>query len=325
MRVLVTGGAGYIGSVAVERLLAAGHSVVVLDNLWRGHRAAVSADAEFVEVELRDGGRVAEVMTAARPEAVMHFAAATLVPESMANPEPYFGINVTGTHNLLAACRAAGIERFVLSSTAAVYGEPAHVPIAESAPTQPINVYGQSKLMAEQMVSAYAGAYGLRYVAFRYFNVAGATADHGEDHDPETHVIPVALQTLLGQRAAFGVFGTDYPTRDGSAIRDYVHVQDLADAHVAALDRLDASLGPLNLGTRSGFSVLEIVNAVERVTGHTLPIELRERRPGDPPSLIADAARAHRLLGWRPERSTLDEMIGSAWGWMQRHPRGYGS
>jgi UDP-glucose 4-epimerase len=325
MRVLVTGGAGYIGSVAVEQLLAAGHDVVVLDSLWRGHRAAVSPDVELVEADLRDAAAVAKGVGTARPDAIMHFAAATLVPESMVNPEPYFGINVTGTHNLLTACRASGVERFVFSSTAAVYGEPIQVPIPETAPTQPINVYGQSKLTAEQMLSAYAGAYGLRYVAFRYFNVAGATAEHGEDHDPETHVIPVALQTLLGQRPTFGVFGTDYPTPDGSAIRDYVHVLDLADAHVQALDRLDASLGPLNLGSRSGFSVLEIVAAVERVTGRRLPLAMSERRAGDPPVLIAEATRAERLLDWRPQCSTLDEMIGSAWEWMQLHPNGYRS
>ncbi|MDQ3655259.1 MAG: UDP-glucose 4-epimerase GalE [Chloroflexota bacterium] len=325
MRVLVTGGAGYIGSVAVEQLLGFGHTVFVLDNLWRGHAKAVHEEAQLLTGDLRDLDRVRELVKGTRPDAVMHFAAATLVPESMLNPELYFDVNVTGTHNLLAACRAAGVDRFVFSSTAAVYGVPTEVPITESSDTRPINVYGHSKRMVEHMLEAYAQAYGLRYAALRYFNVAGASQKYGEDHDPETHVIPVALQTLLGQRAAFSVYGTDYPTPDGSAIRDYVHVLDLADAHVRALDQLDESLGPLNLGTRTGFSVLEIVSAVERVTGRTLPVKIIDRRAGDPPLLIADATRANQILGWRPERSTLDEMIGSAWEWLQRQPDGYGS
>jgi UDP-glucose 4-epimerase len=323
MRVLVTGGAGYIGSVAVELLLEAGHSVVVVDSLWRGHAAAVSDGAELLTGDLRDRDRLDQIVASTGPDAVIHFAAATLVPESMVEPDRYFGINVTGTHNLLEACRAAGVTKFVFSSTAAVYGEPEEVPIPETSTLSPINVYGQSKLMAEQMLAAYERAYGLRYAAFRYFNVAGASPTHGEDHDPETHVIPVALESLLGRRATFGVFGTDYPTPDGTAIRDYVHVLDLAAAHVQALDHLDQSLGALNLGSRVGFSVMEIVQAVERVTGRTLPVEIKDRRPGDPPQLIADARKAGELLGWVPERSTLDEMIDSAWDWRQRHPNGY--
>lgn len=323
MHVLVTGGAGYIGSVTVELLLAAGHSVVVVDSLWRGHAAAVADGAELLTGDLRDRERLDQIVASTRPDAVIHFAAATLVPESMVQPDRYFGINVTGTHNLLEACRAAGVLKFVFSSTAAVYGVPNEVPIPETSELSPINVYGQSKLMAEQMLAAYERAYGLRYAAFRYFNVAGASEAHGEDHDPETHVIPVALETLLGQHPAFGVFGTDYPTPDGTAIRDYVHVLDLAAAHVQALDHLDQSLGAINLGSRSGFSVLEIVRAVERVTGRELPVEIKDRRPGDPHQLIADARRANQVLGWVPERSTLDEMIGSAWEWRQRHPNGY--
>ncbi len=325
MRVLVTGGAGYIGSVVVEQLLAAGHTVFVLDSLWRGHTGALNFEAEFVVGDLRDRGLVNDVMTSVRPDAVMHFAAATLVPESMVEPALYFSTNVVGTHNLLAACLESGVSRFVMSSTAAVYGEPEAVPIQETSETRPINVYGQSKLMAEQMLAAYERAHGLRYVAFRYFNVAGASAERGEDHDPETHVIPVAIQVLLGQRPAFGIFGTDYPTPDGSAIRDFVHVVDLANAHVTAITHLDASLGPVNLGSRTGFSVLEIVDAVKRVTGRTLPVEHKPRRPGDPPRLIADVSKAYDVLGWQPEQSTLDQMIGSAWEWMQRHPTGYGS
>lgn len=325
MRVLVTGGAGYIGSVVVEQLLEAGHTVFVLDSLWRGHTGALNFEAEFVIGDLRDIDLVKDVVTSVRPDAVMHFAAATLVPESMIDPALYFSTNVVGTHNLLAACLDSGVGRFVMSSTAAVYGEPEAVPIVETSPLNPINVYGQSKLMAEQTLAAYERAYGLRYVAFRYFNVAGASATRGEDHDPETHVIPVALKVLLGQRPTFRIFGTDYPTPDGSAIRDFVHVVDLARAHVTALSHLGTNLGPINLGSRTGFSVLEIVEAVERVTGRALPVEREDRRPGDPPRLIADVGKAREVLGWQPERSTLDDMISSAWEWFQRHPTGYES
>jgi UDP-glucose 4-epimerase len=325
MRVLVTGGAGYIGSVAVERLLEAGHDVVVLDNLWRGHRSAVSGSVELHQVDLRDPEATARSVQSARPEAIIHFAAATLVPESVKEPALYFGSNVAGSQHLLAAALELGIDRFVLSSTAAVYGVPTSLPITEAAPTHPINPYGRSKRMVEEMLADYAEFAGLRYAALRYFNVAGATVQRGEDHDPETHVIPVALQTLLGRRPSFGVFGTDYATPDGTAIRDYVHVVDLIDAHLLALDRLtEGSLGPINLGTREGFSVLEIVAAIERVTGRALPTTFNPRRAGDPDALIADSGRARDVLGWQPTRSNLDEMVGSAWEWMQRHPHGYG-
>ena len=325
MRVLVTGGAGYIGSVAVELLVAAGHAVAVLDDLSRGHSAAIEPGAEVFIADLRDRTAIEQAARLFRPEVVMHFAAASIVPESMIEPQRYFETNVVGTANLLAACRASGIERFVFSSTAATYGIPDRIPIDEDAPTAPINVYGRSKLMVEQMLAAWEQAYGFRYVAFRYFNVAGATQRHGEDHEPETHVIPVALQTLLGKRASFGIYGTDYPTPDGTAIRDYIHVEDLARAHILALDALaSSSPGPINLGSRTGFSVKEIVAAVERMTGRALPVEHQPRRAGDPPSLVADSARAEAVLGWRPERGSLDEMIGSAWDWMQRHPDGYG-
>lgn len=323
MKVLVTGGAGYIGSVAIERLLAEDHDVVALDNLWRGHRAALPPEVRLEHCDLRDAEQTARAVAAARPDAVLHFAAATLVPESVKDPGAYFGANVVGSHNLLEAMRRADVSTIVFSSTAAVYGMPEHLPIAEGAPARPINPYGQSKLMVEQMLGAYADAYGVRFAALRYFNVAGATRDHGEDHDPETHVIPVALQTLLGKRERFAVYGTDYPTPDGTAVRDYVHVVDLADAHIAALGRLDHSLGAINLGTKDGFSVREIVAAVERVTGRELPVAYEPRREGDPPALVADAARAREELGWSPRRSTLDEMVGSAWDWMQRHPSGY--
>lgn len=324
MRVLVTGGAGYIGSVAVEQLVDDGHEAGVLDNLWRGHATAIAPEAMTFKVDLRDRDTVSSAVRAFRPDVVMHFAAASIVPESMRDPQLYFDINVVGTANLLAACRAADVERIVFSSTAAVYGNPGLVPIAEEAATNPINVYGRSKLMIEQMLDAWSRAHGLRYVAFRYFNVAGATDRHGEYHRPETHVIPVALRAAQGGQSAFTIYGDDYATPDGSAIRDYVHVADLTRAHLIAMEVLgDHSLGPINLGSKSGFSVREIVAAVERVTGQTLPVEVGPRRAGDPPILVADPTLALAKLGWEPRNGSLDEMIGSAWRWMQRHPDGY--
>lgn len=323
MKVLVTGGAGYIGGVAVERLVDRGDEVAVLDSLWRGHAPAVPDTARLVQCDIRDAAAVETTMRDIRPEAVLHFAAATLVPESVEQPAEYFATNVVGSHNLLVAMQKAGVAKFVFSSTAAVYGAPDNPIITEDAPLRPINPYGTSKLIVEQMLPAYEVAYGLRYVVLRYFNVAGATELHGEDHDPETHVIPVALQTLLGQRPVFKIFGTDYPTEDGTAVRDYVHVIDLVDAHLLALDKLDTTLGVFNLGSRDGFSVRQIVEAVERVTGRKLPAEESARRAGDPPVLIADSTRARTLLGWKPDHSSLDDMIGSAWEWMNRHPSGY--
>jgi UDP-glucose 4-epimerase len=324
MRILVTGGAGYIGSVAVELLAGRGDEVVVLDNLWRGHAGAVPAGVETVTADLRDAGAVRQAVLAAEPEAVMHFGAATIVPESVVDPATYYAVNTVGSHNLLVAMHEAGVRRFVFSSTAAVYGVPEVVPIREDAPTKPINPYGHSKLMVEEMLAWHAAAYGLQYVSFRYFNVAGATEAHGEHHGPETHVIPVALLTLLGKRDCFKVFGTDYDTPDGTAIRDYVHVVDLVEAHLLALDKLDQGLGAFNLGTRDGFSVKQIVEAVERATGCKLPVEYAPRREGDPPVLIADSTRVRSMLGWEPKWSTLDEMIGSAWEWFRRNPGGYG-
>jgi len=323
MRVLVTGGAGYIGSVAIERLIERGHDVVAVDNFERGHAAAIHPDAEQHACDLRDAAQTDRVVSESHADAVMHFAALHLVPESVENPGEYYQTNVSGGINLLNAVRNAGIRRFVFSSTAAVYGEPASLPIRETDPKVPINPYGHSKWIVEQILEVFAERYGINYAAFRYFNVAGATEERGEDHNPETHVIPVALQVLLGQRETFTVYGTDYPTPDGTAIRDYVHVADLADTHIAAIERLDAPLGAINLGTRDGFSVKQIVESVRRVTGKDLPVVYGDRRAGDPPALIADTARARELLDWNPTRSTMDEMIGSAWSWMQRHPHGY--
>lgn len=323
MRVLVTGGGGYIGSVAIERLVGRGYDVVALDDFSRGHHGAVHPDATTVTCDLRDADQAMRAVAASDAEAILHFAALHLVPESVDRPGAYLQTNVSGGINLLNAAAGAGIHRFVFSSTAAVYGEPATLPIREDDPKRPINPYGQSKWFVEQMLPIYQERYGINVAAFRYFNVAGATEERGEDHRPETHIIPVALQTLLGKREHFTMYGTDYPTLDGTAIRDYVHVIDLADAHITALELLDRPLGAINLGTRDGFSVRQIVESVERVTGRTLPVELGERRAGDPPSLVADTARARELLSWDPLRSTMDEMIGSAWAWMQRHPDGY--
>lgn len=323
MRVLVTGAGGYIGSVAIERLIKKGHDVVALDSFIRGHTGAIHHDAERVTCDLRLPEETLRAVDRSNAEAVLHFAALHLVPESVTSPGEYYQTNVNGGINLLNAVKEIGISRFVFSSTAAVYGEPKSLPIQEDDPKDPINPYGHSKWIIEQILPVFAAQYKLNYASFRYFNVAGATEDHGEDHRPETHVIPVALEALLGKRERFTIFGTDYPTDDGTAIRDYVHVIDLVEAHIKAIERLDTPLGPINLGTRDGFSVKQIVESVERVTGKPLPIAYGERREGDPPALIADTTKARELLDWTPSHSTMDEMIGSAWSWMQRHPNGY--
>lgn len=321
MRVLVTGGAGYIGSVATAMLVERGYDVVVLDSLERGHRDAVSKDAELLVCDLRDADATASSVSKARADAVLHFAALHLVPESVERPDAYYRTNVTGGINLLDAVKRAGIGRFVFSSTAAIYGVPESLPITEDSPARPINPYGRSKLMVEQILDDYSERFDIAYSALRYFNVAGAKGMLGEDHRPETHIIPVALETLTGKREAFTVFGTDYPTDDGTAIRDYVHVIDLAEAHILALNKLDRTLGAINLGTRNGFSVKQLVKAVELATDRSLPIEFGPRRAGDPPSLVADSSKARDILGWEPVHSTLDRMIGSQWEWVQAKPR----
>jgi UDP-glucose-4-epimerase GalE len=326
VRVLVTGGAGYIGSTAVARLAARGDDVVAIDNLYQGHPQALPSGVPLARLDIGDRSAVTSALLEYRPDAVLHFAALTIAPESVRDPAPYWRVNTGGTLNVLDAMRDARVPAIVFSSTAAVYGTPAQIPISEDAPLQPINPYGASKLAAERSVTSYAAAYGLSYAALRYFNVAGASGDVGEDHRPETHLIPSALDAAAGWRDPLAVFGTDFPTPDGSAIRDYVHVEDLIDAHLLALDRIvagDDSLGAVNLGTRGGASVREVLDAVERVTGTPVPTRYADRRPGDPAVLVADASRAEETLGWQPRRSSLDEMVSSAWDWRQRFPRGY--
>jgi UDP-glucose-4-epimerase GalE len=323
--VLVTGGAGYIGSHMVQGLRRAGYRTVILDNLSEGHRAAVR-DAELIEEDIADKGAVRAILRRHRPSAVLHFAAFCSVKESVENPIKYYHNNVTGTAALLEAALEVGVPRFIFSSTAAMYGEPREIPITETHPLQPINPYGWSKFMGERMLADAAAAYGLRYVIFRYFNAAGAetAAGLGEDHRPETHLIPLAVRAAILEDREMEVFGTDYPTRDGSCIRDYIHVQDLADAHLRGLQYLegDGESVALNLGTETGTSVLEILEAVERVTGLPVPHKRSGRRAGDPAVLVASNARARQVLGWTPKRD-LDEIITSAYDFIRRHPEGY--
>lgn len=326
MKIVVTGGAGYIGSAATHRLAADGHDVMVIDNLHQGHTAALPDGTRFARVDITNADALRDVVGGFRPDAAMHFAALTIAPESVTDPAPYWRVNLTGTLNLLDAMRAAGTSKLVFSSTAAVYGVPEELPVREDAAKAPINAYGATKLAAEQAIATYAQAYGISTAVLRYFNVAGASERIGEDHTPETHLIPNVLFAAAGRAPALTVYGTDFPTRDGTAIRDYVHVLDLADAHTLALDALqdeEGSIGTFNLGTRDGATVREVVEAVERVTGRGVPIRYAERRPGDPPMLVADSTRAREVLGWEPRRSTLAEMVGSAWQWFQAHPNGY--
>ena len=324
MTVLVTGAAGYIGSVVAERLLEHGHAVAALDDLSQGHRAAVPPGAGFFEGDLRDRARLADVMSSVRPDAVVHLAAEALVGESVTEPAKFFDVNVTGGLNLLDVMRAAGVRRLVFSSTAAVYGEPEDVPIREDARLRPVNAYGASKLAFEQALPWYASAYGLRHISLRYFNACGATAERGEHHVPETHLIAILLEVALGLRSDIRIFGNDYDTPDGTCIRDYVHVGDIAHAHLLALDRMDRiESGAFNLGNGTGFSNREVVEATRRVTGHPIPAVAAPRRAGDPARLVASADRAREVLGWSPRHPTLDEMIATAWAWRKDRPQPY--
>jgi len=327
MRILVTGGAGYIGSHCVKHLLSAGHEVVVVDNLSVGHRAAVPADSLIV-ADLADVDRLDQLLLSRRIEAVMHFAADAAVGESVVNPAKYYRNNVVHAFGLLELVRRHGIGRFLFSSTCATYGLPDSMPITESTPQRPINPYGRSKLMFEQMLIDYAAAHGIGVSALRYFNASGAAADGtlGEDHTPETHLIPLVLQVALGQRPNIHVFGTDYPTPDGTCIRDYIHVEDLAYAHNLALTAIrPGTFAAYNVGTGTGYSVREVIRTCEAVSGTSIPVVEAPRRAGDPPILVAAADKIRTDLGWTPKYPELRPIVESAWRWHRARPRGYGS
>lgn len=327
MNVLVVGGAGYIGSHAVSQLTQAGHRVTVYDNLSRGHAAAVPSSM-LVQGDLLDREQIRGTLRQHQIDAVMHFAAFALVNESVNDPSLYYRNNVIAALELLDAMRDTGVKQIVFSSTTATYGEPDKIPIAETTPQAPINPYGFTKLVIEQALKDYAKAYDFAYAALRYFNAAGARPDGeiGEDHEPESHLIPIVLQVALGQREHITVFGNDYATPDGTCVRDYVHVDDLSRAHLAALDRLQPGQGiEVNLGTGKGHSVREVIEACRRVTGHPIPEVAGQRREGDPPELIADARLAKQTLGWSAEYNDIESIVRTAWNWHQKHPRGYDS
>jgi UDP-glucose 4-epimerase len=323
MRVLVLGGAGYIGSVTVDQLIADGHDVAVLDSLISGHAAALNPDAEFVEADVRDEPALNRLFASHNFQAVINYGGYIQAGESMQQPGRYFANNVGGSIALLNAMVAYDVRRFVFSSSAAVYGEPDSVPITEDAPIRPVNAYGETKVLVERMLPWYERTFGVRSVSLRYFNAAGATELRGEDHRPETHLIPNVLQVALGQRDAISLFGTDYPTPDGTCVRDYVHVSDLADAHLLALEMTEKESAAFNLGSGRGFSNRQVIEAARHVTGEPIPVREEPRRPGDPAELVASQERARSQLGWRPQHADLEEIIGSAWQWHRAHPNGY--
>jgi UDP-glucose 4-epimerase len=324
MKILVVGGAGYIGSIVTSELLKAGHQAIVYDNLSRGHRSAISAGAELVVGELSDRQALDEVFRSRKIDAVMHFAAMIEAGESMRIPEVYFRNNTANSLTLLESMLAHRVDRLVFSSTAALYGDPVRVPIEESDPLIPTNPYGESKLLVERMLEWFNRAHGVRYASLRYFNAAGASHDLGEDHEPESHLIPLILRVALGKRDQATIFGTDYPTPDGTCVRDYIHVLDLASAHLLALDALSRRDRLIyNLGNGKGFSVREVIEVARSVTGHTIPVTEAPRRAGDPAVLVASSARIERELDWRPEHTSLESIIRSAWEWHKRFPEGY--
>jgi UDP-glucose 4-epimerase len=323
MKLLVTGGAGYIGSVVASQLVAAGHEVSVLDSLQRGHRDAVPAGCDLFEVDLLDAAATREALGGGF-DGVLHFAALALVAESVSNPERYWRGNVVASLNLLDAMREHAIKRLVFSSTCATYGEPEEVPIHEQVPPNPVNAYGNSKLAVDRMISDECRAHGLGAISLRYFNVAGSSGPHGEDHEPETHLIPLILRAAAGLRPSVSIFGTDYPTPDGTAIRDYIHVEDLGEAHILAIGATRPGLHQiLNLGNGTGFSVREVIEAARRVTGRPIEVVEEGRRPGDPPQLVAASQRVREVLGWTPRKPELEAMIADAWAWFEAHPEGY--
>lgn len=324
MKVLVSGGAGYIGGVTCEILLKAGHSVAVLDDLSHGHRAAVPEGAQFISADLEDFGAVRAAFEGFKPEAVMHFAGHIQVGESMKKPFKYLRQNVLCGLHLIEATVEAGVKRFILSSTANLFDRPERIPIDESSRLLPGSPYGESKLYLERVLAWLERTHGLSSTSLRYFNAAGATDQRGEDHDPETHLIPLVLQVALGQRDRIAIFGNDYDTPDGTCIRDYIHVSDLAEAHVLALGVPGEDCRTYNLGNGSGFSVLEVIECARKITGHPIPVEVAPRREGDVARLVADSTRIRKDLGWTPRFPELSRIIESAWRWHRRHPQGYG-
>ena len=322
-KIFVTGGSGYIGSVVVRRLLERGYEVTVFDNIERGHRCNVPKEVKLIVGDLRNDGEIKEAMDEVRPDAVMHFAAYALVGESMAHPMMYFENNVKGGVNLLGAMEKTGCKRIIFSSTCASYGVPDSLPIEETTPQSPTNPYGQSKLMFEQMCLWLQQTKGFKPTFLRYFNAAGAVPDLnlGEDHAPETHIIPNVLKVALGQKEYVEVYGIDYPTPDGTCVRDYVHIEDLCSAHILALEK--EALGAFNLGTGNGISVKEIVETCRKVTGHPIPVKLCPRRPGDPPALYASGNKAREVLGWNPTHSDIETVVRDAWLFHKNHPNGW--
>ncbi len=321
MKVLVAGGAGYIGSVTTQMLCDEGHDVVVFDNLERGHRPAVDPRAKFIQGDLRYKEDIKSALLAERPEAVIHFAAYIEVGESMVSPMPFYENNVSGSLNLMNAMVEAGCKKLIFSSTCATYGTPERIPMDESLPQKPESVYGDSKLLCEHMFQWAHDIHGIECVFLRYFNACGATAEYGEAHHPESHLIPLVLQVAQGKREKIFMFGDDYETRDGTCVRDYIHIKDLAQAHILALK--PGISGPFNLGNGDGYTVKEVIEVCREVTGHPIPAEIQPRRPGDCTALVADATKARTVLGWDPQHADLKEIIQSAWDWHQSHPNGY--
>jgi UDP-glucose 4-epimerase len=324
MNILVTGGAGYIGSIVVEQLVKEGESVIVFDNLYQGHQEAVHPDAIFIKGDLADAAAVNAIFEEYKPEAIMHFASHTLVGESMEKPFLYLGENITNGLNLLQAAVKYNARRFIFSSTANLFEDPERMPIDEGERIVPGSPYGESKYILERMLYWLDRTQGLRYGALRYFNASGASAERGEDHTPEYHLIPIVLEVVLGKREKVLIFGDDYPTRDGSCVRDYIHVLDLAQAHILALRALDQGSRVYNLGNGQGFTVKEVIEMARQITGHPIPAEVVARRPGDPATLVASSDKIRRDLGWKPKYSNLRDIIESAWKWHVAHPNGYG-